>query len=88
MNASLALNLTDFMPNGVDHVDFWAVCWHYKGTFKSDWQAFRTRKDRSLETTSAAIPVAIGSTVKVCIQVIDAHANEFRNIVEVYIPPP
>jgi hypothetical protein len=42
------------MKHGFDFIDFWAVDFDYQDgqPFKHHWQAYRTRKDRSLPTVS------------------------------------
>jgi len=42
------------IKHGFDFIDFWAVDFNYKDgqPFKHHWQAYRTRKDRSLPTVS------------------------------------
>jgi adenine-specific DNA-methyltransferase len=42
------------IKHGFDFIDFWAVDFDYRGEqpFKHHWQAYRTRKDRSLVTVS------------------------------------
>jgi adenine-specific DNA-methyltransferase len=43
------------IKHGFDFIDFWAVDFDYRNgqPFKHHWQAYRTRKDRSLPTVSA-----------------------------------
>jgi len=42
------------IKHGFDFIDFWAIDFTYKDDqpFKHHWQAYRTRKDRSLPTIS------------------------------------
>ena len=42
------------IKHGFDFIDFWAVDFDYQDRqpFKHHWQAYRTRKDRSLHTVS------------------------------------
>ena len=42
------------IKHGFDFIDFWAVDFDFKDgqPFKHHWQAYRTRKDRSLPTVS------------------------------------
>jgi len=44
------------IKSGFDFIDFWAVDfnWHEGKPFEHHWQDYRTRKDRSLKTTSDA----------------------------------
>ena len=44
------------IKSGFDFIDFWAVDfnWHDGKPFEHHWQDYRTRKDRSLKTTSDA----------------------------------
>ena len=43
--------------DGFDFIDFWAVDfnWQEDRPFEHHWQDYRTRKDRSLKTTSDAL---------------------------------
>jgi hypothetical protein len=44
------------LKSGFDFIDFWAVDFDYQDgqPFEHHWQDYRTRKDRSLKTTSDA----------------------------------
>ena len=85
--ATLSIQLTDFVPRGIDYVDYWAVCFGYKDIFKSDWQAFRTKKHRHLELVSAPYPCEVGDIVTVAIKVVDAFANDFTRVLKIGIDP-
>ena len=88
MNAYLQIELSDFLPKGFEYVDYWSVCFGYTGTFISHWQAFRTRKDRSLEMVTAPHHCRVGDIVRVAVKAVDAFANEFNRVVDIEIPPP
>lgn len=47
-------DLDNFIKSGFDFIDFWAVDFDYQDgqPFEYHWQAYRTRKDRSLPTVS------------------------------------
>ena len=85
--ATLSIQLTDFLPKGVDYVDYCAVCFGYTGTFISHWQAFRTRKDRSLEMVSAPYHCKVGDVVRVAVKAVDAFVNEFMRVLDIEILP-
>jgi len=73
--------------DGFDFIDFWAVDfnWHEGKPFEHQWQDYRTRKDRSLKTTSDAFFDGYpGKGVyKACIKVVDIFGCDTSTVVEV-----
>jgi hypothetical protein len=54
--------------------------------FENEWQSFRTKKDRTLELTSAAKEVADGKKrVKIAVKVVDIFGNDTMTIVDVAV---
>lgn len=62
------------MQSWSDWVDYWAVDFDFTGTFRSVWQDFRTKAQRTLELETP--PHQRGKVIAV--QVIDIFANEHR----------
>lgn len=52
--------------------------------FENEWQSFRTKKDRSLELTSAFKEMPKGKT-KIAVKVIDIFGNDTTKVIEVNI---
>jgi adenine-specific DNA-methyltransferase len=52
--------------------------------FENEWQSFRTKKDRSLELTSAFKDVKKGK-MKIAVKVIDIFGNDTTKVIEVNI---
>ncbi|MGI8978481.1 MAG: hypothetical protein ACR2FY_04585 [Pirellulaceae bacterium] len=77
------------LNSGFDFIDFWAVDfdWHPGEPFHHDWQDYRTRKDRSLKTTSDAGHVydKKGKHL-ICVKVVDVFGCDTSIIVEVKVP--
>jgi DNA modification methylase len=73
--------------DGFDFIDFWAVDfnWQEGKPFEHQWQDYRTRKDRSLKTTSDAFFDGYpGKGVyKACIKVVDIFGCDTSTVVEV-----
>ena len=73
--------------DGFDFIDFWAVDfnWQEEKPFEHQWQDYRTRKDRSLKTTSDAFFDGYpGKGVyKACIKVVDIFGCDTSTVVEV-----
>lgn len=74
------------IKSGFDFIDFWAIDFDYKSgqPFKHHWQAYRTRKDRSLPTVSTqqhAYPKTGKYTA--CVKVIDTFGCDTSITVEV-----
>ena len=76
------------ITSGFDFIDFWSVDFDYKETeaFNHDWQDYRTRKDRSLKTTSEAQHVYANSgTYTACVKVVDVFGCDTSITVEVKV---
>jgi adenine-specific DNA-methyltransferase len=75
------------IKSGFDFIDFWAVDfnWHEGKPFEHHWQDYRTRKDRTLKTTSDAgfkkYPKAGKYTA--CVKVVDVFGCDTSITVEV-----
>jgi len=59
--------------------------WTGNYIFENEWQSFRTKKDRSLELTSAIIPVFKGHKKKIAVKVIDIFGNDTTKIIEINV---
>ncbi len=53
--------------------------------FENEWQSFRTKKDRTLELTSAFSEVADKKRVKIAVKVVDIFGNDTMTIVDVAV---
>lgn len=53
--------------------------------FENEWQSFRTRKDRSLELTSAEHDYGANGRYKVAVKVIDIFGNDTTRVIEVTV---
>jgi adenine-specific DNA-methyltransferase len=53
--------------------------------FENEWQSFRTRKDRTLELTSAEHDYAAEGTYKIAVKVIDIFGNDTTKVFEVTV---
>ena len=62
----------------------WEEHWTGDYIFENEWQSFRTKKDRSLELTSAAKEVEPGRR-KIAVKVVDIFGNDTMTIVEVVV---
>jgi DNA modification methylase len=60
----------------------WVEQWTGDYVFENEWQSFRTKKDRSLELTSAAREVNKKRT-KVAVKVVDIFGNDTMTIIDV-----
>jgi len=58
--------------------------WTGSYIFENEWQSFRTKKDRSLELTSAFKEVSKGK-LKIAVKVIDIFGNDTTKVIEVNI---
>jgi len=58
--------------------------WTGNYIFENEWQSFRTKKDRTLELTSAFKEVPKGK-MKIAVKVIDIFGNDTTKVVEVNI---
>jgi len=59
--------------------------WTGNYIFENEWQSFRTKKDRSLELTSASVPASKGEKRKVAVKVIDIFGNDTTKVIEINI---
>jgi DNA modification methylase len=59
--------------------------WTGNYIFENEWQSFRTKKDRSLELTSAIVPVLKGEKRKIAVKVIDIFGNDTTKVIEINI---
>ena len=69
-------------------IDYWAVDWDNKGdTFHNQWQAYRTRKDKTLQKQIASPPGTYKEPgeYKVVVKVIDILGNDTTKTVKVNI---
>jgi adenine-specific DNA-methyltransferase len=82
---------TDLIPEEVrtkiskwsDYIDYWAVDWDFQNdTFMNQWQAYRTRKERKLELTSAAHTYEQPGKVRILIKVVDIFGNDTSRLLE------
>ena len=76
------------IKHGFDFIDFWAIDFEYKDgqPFKHHWQAYRTRKDRSLPTISDQnfiYPKA--GKYEACVKVVDTFGCDTSIIVPVEV---
>jgi len=62
----------------------WEERWTGEYIFENEWQSFRTKKDRTLEMTSAAKEVESGRR-KIAVKVVDIFGNDTMTIVEVSV---
>ena len=72
--------------NGLDFIDFWAVDfdWHLGQPFHHDWQDYRTRKERSLKTTSDFGHIyATPGKRTICVQVTDIFGQDSQITLDV-----
>ena len=64
----------------------WEEVWTGDFIFENKWQSFRTKKDRSLELTSAAHEVEKDKKrVKIAVKVVDIFGNDTMTIVDVAV---
>lgn len=66
-------------------IDYWAVDWDFKGdTFHNQWQSYRTRKNRKLETDTKHLYDSPGEYL-VQVKVIDILGNDTTRTIKVEI---
>lgn len=70
------------LPQG--NLTTWEEKWTGEYIFENEWQSFRTKKDRTLELTSAAKEVKPGRR-KIAVKVVDIFGNDTMTIVEVSV---
>ncbi len=64
----------------------WEEVWTGDFIFENEWQSFRTKKDRSLDFTSAAKEVEPGKKRgKIAVKVVDIFGNDTMTIVDVAV---
>ncbi len=69
-----------------DFIDFWAVDFTYQDgkPFEHHWQDFRTRKDRSLKTsTDIGWEYADKGKKRICVKVIDVFGVDTTTVIDV-----
>ena len=74
------------VESGFDFIDFWSVDFDYKDgqPFNHDWQAYRTRKDRSLPTVSnLGYEYSTPGPHTACVKVVDVFGCDTSITVEV-----
>jgi adenine-specific DNA-methyltransferase len=59
--------------------------WTGNYIFENEWQSFRTRKDRTLELTSAVHSYPARGKYKIAVKVIDIFGNDTTKVVEVKV---
>ena len=73
--------------DGFDFIDFWAVDFNWQDgkPFEHHWQDYRTRKDRSLKTTSDALfdGYPEKGIYRACLKVVDIFGCDTSIVVEV-----
>jgi len=67
-----------------EETDQWEEQWTGEYIFENEWQSFRTKKNRSLELTSAAKESPPGRK-KIAIKVVDIFGNDTMTIVDVMV---
>ncbi|MBX3020022.1 MAG: site-specific DNA-methyltransferase, partial [Bdellovibrionaceae bacterium] len=69
------------------HLTTWEEKWTGEYIFENEWQSFRTKKDRTLELTSAAKEVepGKGGRRKIAVKVVDIFGNDTMTIVDVAV---
>ena len=68
------------------NLEEWEEVWTGDFIFENEWQSFRTKKDRTLELTSAAKEVDKGKKrVKIAVKVVDIFGNDTMTIVDVSV---
>jgi hypothetical protein len=76
------------VQSGFDFIDFWAVDFnfHHGQPFNHHWQAYRTRKDRSLPTVSnLKYEYPAPGSYTACVKVVDVFGADTSITVEVTV---
>ena len=76
------------VKSGFDFIDFWSIDFDYRAgqPFKHQWQAYRTRKDRSLPTVSdQSFIYREPGTYTTCIKVVDTFGCDTSITVRVQV---
>ena len=97
-NGELAIVLKDFVipnldlvPKEVlskvkkwsDYIDYWSVDWNYQGdTFHNMWQAYRTKKDRTLILKTDHYEYPKKGKYQVMVKVIDIFGNDTTQLID------
>lgn len=71
-----------------DFIDFWAIDFEYREDkpFEHHWQDYRTRKDRSLKTTSdLGWEYETKGVKRICVKVIDVFGIDTTKVIEVKV---
>lgn len=71
-----------------DFIDFWAIDFEYREDkpFEHHWQDYRTRKDRSLKTTSdLGWEYETKGLKRICVKVIDVFGIDTTKVIEVKV---
>jgi len=53
--------------------------------FENEWQSFRTKKDRSLDLTSAFNEFLTKGSHKIAVKVVDIFGNDTMKVIEINI---
>jgi DNA modification methylase len=72
------------VKSGQQNLEMWEEEWTGEYIFENEWQSFRTKKDRTLELTSAAKEVN-KKRVKIAVKVVDIFGNDTMTIVDVAV---
>ncbi len=81
---------TRALESGFDFIDFWAIDFDSSPTrpLQHHWQAYRTRKERSLPTVSNCGFVYPGlGTYTACVKIIDVFGADTSTLVEIEVRP-
>lgn len=76
------------ITSGFDFIDFWAIDFDYQDgqPFEHHWQAYRTRRDRSLKTVSdARYPYKTSGSYTACVKVVDVFGCDTSIVLEVKV---
>ncbi|MGP6294501.1 DNA methyltransferase [Caldiplasma sukawensis] len=83
---SIPEELRDKMLKWSDFIDYWSVDWNYRGdTFHNEWQEFRTKKKKDLQTQSIEHTYDEPGIYKIVVKVIDVFGNDTTTVREVRI---
>ncbi len=94
MLKNFVISNAEFIPNEVrskiekwsDYIDYWAVDWNFRNdTFMQGWEAYRTRKDRSLCLASAPHKYEKQGKYRILVKVIDIFGNDTSQAFEVKV---
>ena len=71
------------MEDAQKNLEIWEEVWSGDYVFENEWQSFRTKKDRTLELTSAEYEYEKGKRYKIAVKVVDIFGNDTMKIIEV-----